>query len=123
MIQYVEKKLRPIFNRMDRLAKQQKENTEATKGAAEEVSAIKTREEGHGGTGMTYAVALRGNVPLSHSNNLTKARERNCQILIDKDLNTENNTLNNLTEQELVVKSNEAITQMEIAEHKKTESF
>ena len=42
VIQYVEKQLTPIFNRMDKLAKQQKAKTKATKKAAEEVSAIKT---------------------------------------------------------------------------------
>ena len=50
-------------------------------------------------------------------NNLTKARARNCQILIDIELNTEKNTLNNLMEQELVAKSNETIIQMDIAEY------
>ena len=94
---------------MDELAEEQKENTEATKRAAEEVSGIKTREEENGRNGMTYAVAFRGNVPLSHPKNLAKARARKCQILIDKEPNTENNTLNDLTEQELVAKSNEAI--------------
>ena len=107
------------FYRMDELAEEQKENTEATKRAAEEVSGIKTREEENGRNGMTYAVAFRGNVPLSHPKNLAKARARKCQILIDKEPNTENNTLNDLTEQELVAKSNEAITQMDIAEYER----
>ena len=114
VVWYVEKQLTPIFNRIYKLAEEQKGNTKATKSAVEEVSAIKTREEENSGTGMNYTAALRGNVPLSHPNNLMKARARNCQILIDKEPNTENNTLNDLTEQELVAKSNEAIVQMDI---------
>ena len=52
VIWYVEKQLTPIFNRMDKLAKQQKENTKATKRAAEEVSTIKTREEENNGNSI-----------------------------------------------------------------------
>ena len=107
---------------MDRLAEQHKENTEAKKGAVEEVSAIKTKEVKNSGTGMSYAAALKGNVPLPHPNNLMKTIARNCKIPIDKEPIAEN-TLNDLMEQELVAKSNEAITQMDIMEHNRDISF
>ena len=56
-----------------------------------------------GEIGVTYAAALKGDIPLSHLNNLAKARARGSQILIDKALQAEHNTLSNLTEQELLI--------------------
>ena len=63
---------------------------------------------------MTYVAAFKGNVPLSHLNNLTKARARGSQILIDnlKDPQAKHNTLSDMTEQLLVAKANKAVMQL-----------
>ena len=58
---------------------------------------------------FAYAAALRGQVPLTHQTTLTRARTRNCQILIDDEDAATANPLQNLTEQELVAKANEAL--------------
>ncbi|KAF8482316.1 hypothetical protein JB92DRAFT_3268538, partial [Gautieria morchelliformis] len=53
------------------------------------------------------------NVPLSHPNNLAKAKARAKQILIDLDPQGEQGTLGDLTERELVAKANEAVGNLE----------
>jgi hypothetical protein len=58
--------------------------------------------------GQPYT-ALKGSIPLSHPNTLVRAQARECQLLVDKDLNTEINGLENPTELELVTKANEAV--------------
>ena len=65
---------------------------------------------------LTYAMALRGMVPLMHPNTLARAKARSCQILIDKDPSMDTNPFHKLTEQELPAKVNETVENLGVLE-------
>jgi hypothetical protein len=121
--QHVERSLEPIFNRIEMAIDDAKTATEIAKETAEgacnliEQLAGASRQHEHEGENRTgsvsYAAALKGNVPFSHPNNLAKAKAKAKQILIDTDPQGEQDTLNKLTEQELVAKANEAVNNLE----------
>ena len=64
---------------------------------------------------LTYATVLRGMVPFN-PNTLARAKARSHQILIDKNPSVEANPFDELTEQELVAKANEAVKNMGMLE-------
>ncbi|KAF8503954.1 hypothetical protein JB92DRAFT_3123191 [Gautieria morchelliformis] len=125
LLQYIEDSLALVLTKLDSTVEAVRGATDTAKSSAEEVNLAveeicsverirsEIREEAEKGT--TYAAALKGNVPLSHLNNLARARARarECQILIDRDPRVEHNALTELTEQELVAKANEALEQLE----------
>jgi len=61
----------------------------------------------------TYADTLNSWLPAAHLNRLTKTQIRARQVLIDKGLAVDTNQGQELTEQELVCKANEALTRMD----------
>jgi hypothetical protein len=121
--QQVEKSLEPILNKIETAINDAKAATEIAKGTAEgagnlmEMLAGTSRQHEQrtdsGPGSVSYAAALKGNVPLSHPNNLAKAKARAKQILIDTDPQGEQDTLGELTEQELVAKANEAVNNLD----------
>ena len=62
----------------------------------------------------TYAVAAQTQVPTVHAAVVSKGETSNKQILIQKDPNTTDNVLDNLTERDLIMKANTAIDLMGI---------
>jgi hypothetical protein len=121
--QHVEKSLEPILGKIETAIEDAKAATEISKEMAEGAGNLvellggtnrQNEQRGDSGLGsVSYAAALKGNVPFSHPNNLAKARARAKQILIDTDPQGEQDTLGELTEQELVAKANEAISNLE----------
>jgi hypothetical protein len=121
--QQVERSLEPIISKIETAIDDAKAATEMAKETAEGAGNLmellagtgrQHEQKGDNGMGsMSYAAALKGNVPLSHPNNLAKAKARAKQILIDTDPQGEQDTLGKLTEQELVAKANEAINNLE----------
>ena len=61
-------------------------------------------------------MVLREIVLLMHPNTLARAEARSCQILINKDPSADAIPFNELTEQELVTKANEAVENMGVPE-------
>jgi hypothetical protein len=121
--QHVERSLEPILSKIETAIDDAKAATEMAKETAEGAGNLmellagtgrQHEQRGDSGLGsVTYAAALKGNVPFSHPNNLAKARARAKQILIDTDPQGEQDTLGKLTEQELVAKANEAVSNLE----------
>jgi hypothetical protein len=61
---------------------------------------------------LSYAAAASRQLPLSHPSTLARSRVRECQVLIDKNPNSEAYQLADLNERELVAKANEAMELM-----------
>ena len=118
--QYVEKCLTPILNKLDNASDNLQTATQTAREATGEVKKAVEKATAHeeneayntGVNGGTYVAALKGNVLLSHPSDLAKAKVRNCQILIDKDLHVEQNNIDALTERELIAKANKAMAQL-----------
>ena len=104
--QYVEKHLTPILNKLNNTSDHLQTTTQTAREATGEVNKTVEKDTAHkenkaynaAASGRTYAVALKGDIPLSHPSNLVKAKVRNCQILIDKDQHAEQNNIDTLTE-------------------------
>ena len=62
----------------------------------------------------TYAAAVQTQIPTAHAMVVSKGETSDKQILIQKDPNTTDNALDNLTERDLVTKANTAIDLMGI---------
>jgi hypothetical protein len=120
---HVESSLEPILNKIvttiddvKAAAEIAKETAEGAGNIMEQLVETSRQHERKGDSGMesvSYAAALKGNVPISHPNNLAKAKARAKQILIDTDPQGEQDTLGELTERELVAKANEAVDNLE----------
>src|SRR3979490_2915450 len=123
MAQQVGERLKDVVEKVEEVAEMAMNLTEGAHAAVQGVARMmdkaqeqhqdpeNTRTQTAGG--VTYATALKGNVPLSHPNTLAWARARERQMLIDRDPRAEHDMLGSLTEQELVAKANEAVKQLE----------
>ena len=107
-LSYVEKFLQPIAESISAIT----DDLEGAAERAEEILSKGSQNTSHStaqANSISYATALKGTIPFSHETTLSKARTRNCQILIDKDPLATNDPLKELNEIELVTKANEAL--------------
>ena len=114
----IEKQLQPIAESLTIITEELQKTAENTKQAlaqmqhsaqVEREAQRQEQERTQGFNTLTYATALKGQVPMTHQTTITRARTRNCQLLIDDEDPAISNPLKNLTEQELVAKANEAL--------------
>jgi len=73
---------------------------------------VSAQYQGLGTARGTYADALNSRLPTTHLSTLSRTGVREKQVLVDKDLAAETSQLQDLSEQELVAKANEALESM-----------
>ena len=103
---YVELHLQPIADSLTIITEElQKAAENASQSAAQSIRQIRNNPQNAPDMNintMSYANALKANIPISHQSILVRARAKNCQILIDNDPTATSNSLMELTEQELL---------------------
>ena len=106
---YIEKHLQPIAESLTTITEELQKTTDNAKQALTQIQDSPQNAPIANSNIMSYATALKGNIPILHQSILACARAKSCQILIDNDPTANSNPLMELNKHELVMKANIAL--------------